>query len=258
MPTGFSDSIPEETQVALQDVSVCFRLPVERVATVKEFAIRWMQRRLQYRDLWALREVTISADRGEIFGVVGVNGAGKSTLLKVMARVLHPTSGRVITRGSVAPILELGSGFHPELTGRENVFLYGSLLGRTRSEMELEFDDVVDFAELWDFIDAPLRTYSNGMVARLAFAVATARFADVILIDEVLAVGDIQFQEKCLARMNAYRDRGATIVFVSHDPAVIERMCQRAMLISQGSVNEIGPAGQIVGRYVTGSSQTAR
>jgi ABC-type polysaccharide/polyol phosphate transport system ATPase subunit len=235
--------------VTLEDISVRFRLPVEKVTTIKEFAIRWFQRRLEYRDLWALRDINFSVKRGEILGVVGPNGAGKTTLLKVIARVLHPTQGRVVTRGNVAPILELGGGFHPELTGRENVYLYGSLLGRTRREMDEGFDEVIEFAELWDFIDAPLRTYSSGMSARLAFAVATAEFADVILIDEVLAVGDIEFQEKCLERMDVYRQRGATIVFVSHDPGVIGRMCEQTLLLEGGKISTLGYSSDVIERY---------
>jgi ABC-type polysaccharide/polyol phosphate transport system ATPase subunit len=246
MPIGSNGSGAGRTMVSLEDVSVRFRLPVERVATIKEFAIRWFQRRLDYRDLWALKDISFSVEKGEILGVVGPNGAGKTTLLRVIARVLHPSLGRVVTRGNVAPILELGGGFHPELTGRENIYLYGSLLGRTRRQMDEGFEEVVEFSELWDFIDAPLRTYSSGMAARLAFAVATAQFADVILIDEVLAVGDIQFQEKCLDRMDSYRQQGATIIFVSHDPGVIQRMCERTLLLSAGEKNMLGPSREVV------------
>jgi ABC-type polysaccharide/polyol phosphate transport system ATPase subunit len=257
MLTGYkaTSSTGEQTTSAvainLEDISVRFRLPVERVSTVKEYAIRWLQRRLEYRDLWALRRVTFSVGRGEIFGVVGANGAGKTTLLKVIARVLHPTEGRVRVSGSVAPILELGGGFHPELTGRENVYLYGSLLGWTRRALDEGFGDIVDFAELWDFIDAPLRTYSSGMTVRLAFAVATAKYADVILVDEVLAVGDIQFQEKCLARIEQYREAGSTIVVVSHNPELITRMCTRSVWLSSGEVKELGPSGNVIGMYTT-------
>lgn len=256
MPTGFNTktSTGEQTSnplaIDLKDVSVRFRLPIERVSTVKEYAIRWLQRRLEYRDLWALRRVTFSVGKGEIFGVVGANGAGKTTLLKVIARVLHPTEGRVRVSGSVAPILELGGGFHPELTGRENVYLYGSLLGWTRRALDEGFGDIVDFAELWDFIDAPLRTYSSGMMVRLAFAVATAKYADAILVDEVLAVGDIQFQEKCLARIEQYREAGATIVVVSHNPELITRMCTRAIWLSNGEVRSLGASGDVVAQYI--------
>jgi ABC-type polysaccharide/polyol phosphate transport system ATPase subunit len=157
----------------------------------------------------------------------------------------------VRVNGSVAPILELGGGFHPELTGRENVYLYGSLLGWTRRALDDGFGDIVDFAELWDFIDAPLRTYSSGMTARLAFAVAMARYADVILVDEVLAVGDIQFQEKCLALIDQYREEGSTIVVVSHNPGLITRMCTRAVWLSNGEVQELGTSGNVMGLYTT-------
>jgi ABC-2 type transport system ATP-binding protein len=240
----------DQVAIDLQNVSVRFRLPVERVSTVKEYAIRWLQRRLVYRDLWALHDVSFQVGRGEIFGVVGVNGAGKTTLLKVIARVLHPTEGRVRVSGSVAPILELGGGFHPELTGKENVYLYGSLLGWTRKKLDEGFGKIVDFAELWDFIDAPLRTYSSGMTARLAFAVATAKYADVILVDEVLAVGDIRFQEKCLERIERYRSEGSTIVVVSHDPGLITRMCSRAIWLSNGETGSLGSANEVVDQYV--------
>ena len=255
MLTGYkaTSSTEEQTRnpiaIDLQDVSVRFRLPVEHVSSVKEYAIRWLQRRMEYRDLWALRGVTFSVGRGEIFGVVGANGAGKTTLLKVIARVLHPTEGRVRVNGSVAPILELGGGFHPELTGRENVYLYGSLLGWTRRALDEGLGEIVDFAELWDFIDAPLRTYSSGMTARLAFAVATAKYAEVILVDEVLAVGDIQFQEKCLARIERYREEGSTIVVVSHDPGLITRMCTRAIWLAKGEKYGLGASGDVVSMY---------
>ncbi len=239
----------EPAAIELQNVSVRFRLPVERVATVKEYAIRWLQRRLEHRDLWALRDVSFQVGKGEIFGVVGANGAGKTTLLKVIARVLHPSEGRVRVKGSVAPILELGGGFHPELTGKENVYLYGSLLGWTRRELDEGLEDIVAFAELWDFIDSPLRTYSSGMTARLAFAVATARYADVILVDEVLAVGDIQFQEKCLERIERYRSEGSTIVVVSHDPGLITRMCGNTLWLSSGEGKSLGPTSNVIYQY---------
>ncbi len=239
----------EPAAIELQNVSVRFRLPVERVATVKEYAIRWLQRRLEYRDLWALRDVSFQVGKGEIFGVVGANGAGKTTLLKVIARVLHPSEGRVRVKGSVAPILELGGGFHPELTGKENVYLYGSLLGWTRRELDEGLEDIVAFAELWDFIDSPLRTYSSGMTARLAFAVATARYADVILVDEVLAVGDIQFQEKCLERIERYRSEGSTIVVVSHNPDLLNRMCANTLWLSNGEGKSLGPTNNVISQY---------
>jgi len=239
----------EDATIRLASVSVRYRVPRERMASIKEFAIRWIQRRVQYVDFWALEEVDLAVERGEIFGVIGPNGAGKSTLLKTVAGVLYPTAGRVVVRGRVAPLLELGAGFHPELTGRENVYLYGTLLGTTRRELDGLFESIVDFAELRDFIDAPLRTYSTGMTARLGFAVATSRFAEVLLVDEVLAVGDTRFQEKCRRRMESFRRLGATILFVSHDLPTIAALCERAVWLSGGRVQAAGDARDVVGRY---------
>ena len=248
MPTGFSVQ-RSEPAIEVHDLAVRYRVPRERVTSFKEFAIRWLQRQVRYEELWGLRHVNLTVDRGEILGVVGRNGAGKSTLLKVLARVLHPTEGKVVVRGQVAPLLELGAGFHDELTGRENVHLYGSLLGYDRAAIERRFDEIVDFAELWDFIDAPLRVYSSGMVSRLGFAVATADYADVFLIDEVLAVGDSAFQEKCQQRLQAYRDRGSTAVLVSHNPATIARVCDRAVWLEEGEMREYGAPDRVLAAY---------
>lgn len=243
--------------IEVENLSVRYRVPRERVSSFKEFAIRWLQRRLVYEEFWGLRGVTLTGAKGEILGVVGRNGAGKSTLLKVLARVLHPTEGGVVVRGQVAPLLELGAGFHAELTGRENVFLYGALLGYDRRGIEDRFEAIVDFAELWDFIDAPLRVYSGGMVSRLGFAVATVDYADVFLIDEVLAVGDAEFQEKCLARLLVYQAQGATALFVSHDPGAVKRVCDRAVWIDQGRVEVHGPTSDVLEAYQAGRRSMA-
>jgi ABC-type polysaccharide/polyol phosphate transport system ATPase subunit len=184
-----------------------------------------------------------------VFGLIGQNGAGKSTMLKLMARVLRPTEGRVVVKGQVAPLLEFGAGFHPELTGRENVFLNGALLGFSRRDMEEKFDRIVDFAELWDFIDAPMRTYSSGMWARLGFAVATDFQPDVLIVDEVLAVGDEAFQRKSSARMQEFRDQGATILLVSHNMNTIAAMCHRAAWIHHGQVMALDSAGEAIRAY---------
>jgi ABC-type polysaccharide/polyol phosphate transport system ATPase subunit len=239
-----------DESVRVEAVSVRYRVPRERFTTFKEFAIRMAQRRVVYVDFWALRGVDLRLRTGEIFGVVGPNGAGKTTLLKTIAGVLHPARGRIWVRGRVAPILELGAGFHAELTGRENVYLYGTLLGSTRRQLDEQFTGIVDFAELGEFIDAPLRTYSAGMTARLAFAVATHRPAEVLLVDEVLAVGDVRFQEKCLGRMDSFRAQGATIVLVSHDPGLARRMCDRAVWLEAGQVAAEGPPGEVLDRYL--------
>jgi ABC-2 type transport system ATP-binding protein/lipopolysaccharide transport system ATP-binding protein len=233
----------------LTDVSVCYRLPRERVSSLKEFAIRWAQGRIEYVDLWALSGVSLELRPGEILGIVGRNGAGKTTLLKTIARVLHPTSGRVVVCGRMAALLDLSAGFHAELTGRENIYLYGTLLGHTRSEINAVFDDVVAFAEMEAFIDVPLRSYSTGMVARLGFAVATCRFAEVLLVDEVLAVGDARFQEKCLRRMEDYRALGAAMAFVSHSADSVRQVCHRAAWLENGRLAAVGSVDEVLGAY---------
>ena len=239
----------EQEAILLENVGVRYRVPTERIGTFKEYMIRRLQRKVQNRDFWALHGVNLSVNRGEVFGLVGHNGAGKSTLLKLIARVLRPTEGRVVVRGQVAPLLEFGAGFHPELTGRENVFLNGALLGFTRHEMEEKFKRIVDFAELWDFIDAPIRTYSSGMLARLGFAVATDVRPDILIIDEVLAVGDESFQRKSAERMQSFRDQGATILLVSHNMTTIEAMCLRAAWIDHGQLKGVAEVGEIIRKY---------
>lgn len=236
--------------IRFQDVSVRYRLPRERVSGLKEYAIRLLQRRLAYEEFWALKDVSFQVQRGEMFGVIGRNGSGKSTLLKVIARVLTPIRGRVVVRGHVAPLLELGAGFHPELTGRENVYLNSALLGRTRAQVDEMLPEIVAFAEIEEFIEAPLRTYSTGMVARLGFAVATAARPDILLVDEVLSVGDAAFQEKCLDRMYSFQERGTTIVLVSHSMAAIESFCKRALWLKNGQVQALGDASEVTERYV--------
>lgn len=236
--------------IELQQVSVRYRVPRERLTSFKEYAIRRLQGRVEYVDLWALSGVNLQVQAGEIFGIVGPNGAGKSTLLKAVARVLDPTRGRVVVRGRVAPLLELGAGFHPELTGRENVFLYGTLLGFTRRDMVGMFDEIVDFAELWDFIDSPVRVYSAGMSSRLGFAVATCRRPDVLLIDEVLAVGDAAFQAKCVQRLEGFRQLGSATLFVSHSHETVVQICGRAGWLSHGTFRSVGDAATVVRSYL--------
>ena len=241
--------IASDIVVLVQDVSVLYRVPHERIGTFKEYAIRRLQRRITYEEFWALREVNLDVRSGEVFGIIGRNGAGKSTLLKVIARVLRPTRGRVVVFGNVAPLLEFGAGFHTELSGRENVMLNGVLLGFTEKEMHEKFDRIVEFAELGDFIDAPLRTYSSGMVARLGFAIATDVKPDVLIVDEVLAVGDESFQRKGQARMQEFREQGATILLVTHTMATVQKMCQRAVWLDHGVVRALGPAGEVTEQY---------
>ena len=239
----------DDIVIHLEDVSVRYRVPHERYNTLKEHAIRWLERRVQYDDFWALRDINLCVRSGEVVGIVGRNGAGKSTLLKVVSRVLVPSRGRVRLRGRVAPLLEFGAGFHPELTGRENVFLNGAILGFSRAEMESKFKGIVDFAELWDFIDAPLRTYSSGMVARLGFAIATDVDPDILILDEVLSVGDVAFQQKSAERIQSFRAAGATILMVSHSMDTVEAMCDRAVWLDHGKLMVDGNPAAVVQRY---------
>lgn len=253
LPTidGISNSKPTASYVAIQleNVGVRYRAPSERIASIKEYFIRWLQRRIEHRDFWALSDINLTIPQGESLGLIGHNGAGKSTMLKLIARVLRPTNGRVIVRGHVAPLLEFGAGFHSELTGRENVYLNGALLGFTRKEMEEKFERIVDFAELWDFIDAPMRTYSSGMWARLGFAVATDVKPDILIIDEVLSVGDESFQRKSFQRMQEFRDQGATLLFVSHSMPMVEKMCRRAAWLDHGQLMLVGETEEVIEAY---------
>ena len=239
----------EPSVIVLDSVSVRYRVPHERIVSFKEFAIRWMRRQVTYTDFWALRDVSLEVRPGETVGIVGANGAGKSTLLKVIARILRPTGGRARVNGRVAPLLELGAGFDPELTGRENIYLNGAILGCSRREMDHKVDRIVEFAEVGEFIDAPLRTYSTGMTARLGFAVATDADPDIVIVDEVLAVGDEAFQRKCLARLDAFRNKGVTILLVSHNAALIRSLCHRAAWLHRGQLRALGPAAEVVAEY---------
>ena len=199
---------------------------------------------------WALKDVNFGIYQGEAVGIIGENGSGKSTTLKLISRILDPTSGSVSVRGKVSALLELGTGFHPELTGRENIFLNGSLLGIPRKEMAQRYEDIVDFAELQEFIDTPIKHYSSGMVMRLGFAVAINVDPDILLTDEVLAVGDEAFQRKCLDYIAALRKRGVTIIFVSHALDAVRGLCQRAIWLDHGKVVADGPAGEVIDQYL--------
>ncbi len=243
--------MPDDTlAIDLRDVSVRYRVPRERIATFKEFAIKWVRRRVEYQVLEALSHVSVRVRRGESLGIVGRNGAGKTTLMKVIARVLKPTGGSVRVNGLVAPLLELGAGFDMELSGRENVFLNGAILGRSRREMQRRFDAIVEFSELGDFIDAPLRTYSTGMVARLGFAIATDVEPEILLVDEVLSVGDIEFQRKCTERIEAILRRGTTLVLVSHSPESLLQLCECVVWLADGRVVADGTARDVVDAFV--------
>lgn len=235
--------------IRLENVSVQYRVPHEQIGTFREYFIRLLQRRISYRTFWALDDVSFSIKKGEVFGLIGDNGAGKSTLLKVVARVLQPIRGKLLVRGKVAPLLELGAGFHPELTGRENIFLNGALLGYSRKEMENIFPRIIEFSELGDFIEAPVRTYSSGMYARLGFSVATAYEPEVLIVDEILGVGDESFQKKCTDRIAEFRENGTSILIVSHSMASIEKMCQKAAWLKHGKIELIADPKTVINAY---------
>lgn len=233
--------------ISVTDVSVRYHLPTERISTLKEQVVRQITRRtVKFNDFWALRKVNLQVRRGQGLALIGRNGAGKSTLLKVIAKVQRPSSGRVWVRGKMSPIIELGAGFHDELTGRENIYLNGAMLGFSRVEMAKKVDSIIDFSELANFIDSPLRTYSTGMQARLGFAVAAEADPDVLIIDEVLSVGDESFQQKCMARMQRFRQRGVTILYVSHGLDSLHELCDQAAWIEQGRLRYLGPTERVV------------
>jgi ABC-2 type transport system ATP-binding protein/lipopolysaccharide transport system ATP-binding protein len=235
--------------IEMKGVSVRYRLPSERIGTFKEYAIRTLQRKIKLLNFWALNDITFDVNKGEVFGLIGNNGAGKSTMLKVISKVLKPSKGRVVVYGKIAPLLELGAGFHPELSGRENVFLNGALLGYSREEMQTVFDEIVEFSELGQFIDSPIRTYSSGMYARLGFAVATAHVPEILILDEILSVGDEAFQRKCNVRLKTFQQSGATVLMVSHGLDMMEGMCNRIAWIDHGKLKKIGDPHEVIAAY---------
>lgn len=248
---------PDGAALELQGVTVRYAVPAEVIVSLKEYAIRKFQGRLYHDELVALRDVDLTVQPGERVGVIGANGAGKSTLLKVIARVRRPSEGRITVRGLVSPLLELGLGFHGELTGRENVVLHGALMGFSRKQMLDRLPRIAAFAELEAFIDAPLRTYSTGMAARLAFAVATDVDPHILLVDEALSVGDERFRAKCRERMEGFRETGKTLLLVSHSLSDVEESCQRALWIADGRVVRDGPAGDVCAAYREWAKGTA-
>jgi lipopolysaccharide transport system ATP-binding protein len=207
--------------------------------------------------IWALKDVSFEVKQGEVVGIIGRNGAGKSTLLKILSKITEPTEGRVELRGRVGSLLEVGTGFHPELTGHENVYLYGAILGMDRWEVTRKFDQIIAFAELEKFVDTPVKRYSSGMYMRLAFAVAAHLEPEILLIDEVLAVGDAAFQKKCLGKMDDVSKEGRTVLFVSHNMSAIQSLCQESILLDKGKISGCGPTNVIVGQYMSSASPTS-
>jgi homopolymeric O-antigen transport system ATP-binding protein len=243
-------SFVPEVQIRLRDVSIAYRLARQKVVSFKDFALHWIRQGLGYETLWALKDVSLTVERGEVVGIIGRNGAGKSTLLKVMSRVLQPIRGAVDVQGRLVPVLELGAGFDHELTGLENIWLGALLLGRSRKEVRQQLEAIVAFSGLGDFVLSPIRQYSAGMRARLGFAVATAWRPDILLLDEVLAVGDAGFVQKCEERLSEFREGGTTIVLVSHSAEAIRANCTRCLWLDAGSLRADGPTEQVLDRYL--------
>jgi ABC-2 type transport system ATP-binding protein len=241
--------------IALQGVSVKYRLVEERKRSFQAHVINYIKgKRVVKQTLWALRNISLDIAQGESVGIVGPNGAGKSTLLKVISGVIKPAEGRSTVGGKTAPLIELAAGFDDELTGRENVFLNASILGFSRKEIEERFERIVDFSELRDFIDTPLKTYSSGMIARLAFSVATEVDPDILIIDEILAVGDAHFKQKCKKRIQEFRNHGVTILFISHDMGEVKNLCSRVLWLDHGRMKMIGDSETVTGEYLAASA----
>lgn len=235
--------------VTVDHVSLKFKIEQNRSASLKEFCVRWLKRDLKSEDFWALTDVSFEVEKGDVIGIIGHNGAGKSTLLKVISGIMKPTEGTVTKHGNVVPMLELGSGFDFELTGRENIYLNGAILGYSEEFLNSKFQQIVDFSELGGFIEAPLRTYSSGMLARLAFSVACIVEPEILIVDEILSVGDVDFQEKSRARMMELMTGGTTVFFVSHSLKQIREMCNKVLWLEHGHVQAFGQTKTICNRY---------
>ena len=240
-----------DTIIKVDHVSMQFNLSSEKVDSIKEYFIKRLKNNLKYDEFWALRDINFEVKRGESVALIGLNGCGKSTLLKVIAGVLKPTNGKVTVAGSIAPMIELGAGFDMDLTARENVYLNGAILGYRREQMDEYYDDLVEFSELKEFMDVPIKNFSSGMLARLAFSIATIGKPDILIVDEVLSVGDFRFQEKCQKRIQEMLDKGTTLLFVSHSIDQVEELCNKVVWLEKGNVRMFGDCKEIAEIYRT-------
>jgi ABC-type polysaccharide/polyol phosphate transport system ATPase subunit len=247
--------IRNEVSIKVENVTQRFRLIQERPDTLRELFSKFFRHQVHYHEFNAVKDVSLEVHKGEMVGVIGRNGSGKSTLLKMVAGVYTPSAGRIEINGTIAPLIELGAGFHPELTGRENVILNGLLLGFSRREMLASEQSIIDFADIGDFIDSPVKQYSSGMYMRLAFAVATEVNPDILVIDEILAVGDTAFQKKCFDRLERFRSMGKTILLVTHTMFQVTEFCDRAILLEQGRVVIEGSPSEVVDMYAAASAE---
>lgn len=236
--------------IRLENVTIRFNMATEKVDNLKEYLIKLFKRQLMFQEFLALKDISLEIKRGEAWGIVGANGSGKSTLLKLISGILKPYKGKVEVGGMIAPLIELGAGFDGEMTARENIFLNGAVLGHSEAFMRDHFDEIVDFAELWDFLDMPIKNYSSGMAARLGFSVATMVRPDILIVDEILSVGDYAFQEKCQSRMEEMLSGGTTLLFVSHSVEQVKRLCGRAMWLDHGECRMQGGAEEVCDAYI--------
>ncbi|MCR5430696.1 MAG: ABC transporter ATP-binding protein [Eubacterium sp.] len=238
------------TALKVEDVSILFNLSKENVDNLKELLIKKVKgEKIRFNEFWALKNINFQLEKGDRLGILGLNGAGKSTLLKIIAGVYKPTTGKVTRHGHIAPMIELGAGFDPNYTGRENVFLYGSVLGFSREFLESKFDEILEFSELGDFIDVPIKNYSSGMRARLGFSIATVVEPEILILDEVLSVGDAKFRKKCEKKMQGMFDHGVTVLFVSHSLEQVKRLCNKAILLEHGELVAQGDIQDVAAIY---------
>ena len=235
--------------VTLDNVSMHFNMSSEKIDILKEYFLKMVKGQLFYKDFVAVSDISLKVKKGEVFGIVGTNGSGKSTLLKIISGILTPTTGTVSIDGKIAPLIELGAGFDGELTARENIYLNGAVLGFEKDFISSKFDDIVDFAELRDFLDMPIKNYSSGMVARIAFSIATMVKPDILIVDEILSVGDFLFQQKCEQRIREMMAGGTTVILVSHSIAQIESMCTRVLWIEKSKLRMLGPTQEVCDAY---------
>ena len=237
--------------IEVKNATVRFNKSAESISGLKEYIIKMLKRELMFQEFLALKNITFTVKRGESWGLIGKNGSGKSTLLKLISGIIRPYQGNVTVNGSISPLIELGAGFDPELTARENIFLNGALLGYSKIFIESHFQEIVDFAELNDFIDVPIKNFSSGMSARLGFAIATVQKPDILIVDEVLAVGDFSFQQKCKERMENLLSNGTTLLFVSHSIEQVKELCSKAIWIDNGEVRAIGETHSVSQEYIS-------
>ena len=237
--------------ITVDNVSMKFNLASEKFDNIKEYLIKTIKRQVAYNEFWAVQDVSFEVNRGESIGLIGLNGSGKSTMLKMIAGVLKPTKGKVTVRGTIAPLIELGAGFDMDLSAHENIFLNGAILGYAHKQMEEFYEDIVDFAELRDFMNVPVKNFSSGMVSRLAFAIATIGTPDILIVDEVLSVGDFRFQQKCQERIQRMREGGTTILFVSHSIGQVKEVCDKVVWLEKGHLKMQGTSEEICNIYET-------